>query len=581
VEHVKRDPNQSLGVITFSEAQMVAIQAELDARKRAHPELEALLREDGPDAFFVKNLENVQGDERDVIFFSVGYGPDENRHMTMNFGPLNRQGGERRLNVAITRAHDRVKILASFLPHEIDRGRTQAKGVHLLRSYLEFADQGPKALLGEITAEGGEPESPFEEAVADALQAHGLRVISQVGVGGFRIDLGIKHPTSDYYILGVECDGATYHSSHTARDRDRLRQQVLERLGWTIHRVWSTDWLKDPERELAKALAAYQQTLQDRESGAWRRADPPVDPAPDDSSYPPLGGASTPVIDDEPTAPIAPGLFVRQPLARRYTDAVLPHQGSLDDFYQVSPGTLARLVRQCVEIEGPVHEERVMRAVAQSFGINRVGPRVRERLEEAIRIAAQREGVVRRGTFLWFRGMTTPPIRAANITGAVRRIDEVPPDEIAACVVAFLGSAFSIGYEHLVTAVAREMGYARTGSLVAETIGEIIGDMLTDGTLIDVGGQIRLAETPPRSDDEGSPGLGSAGSLDLPAFFSSRGIEWIDNRTRQGGSFWVVGGRELDDLMAEVARHGLEFRPTDRGARATDYRPGWYLPHQD
>ncbi len=160
----------------------------------------------------MKNLENVQGDERDVILFSVGYGPDQVGNMTMNFGPLNRQGGERRLNVTITRARDCVKILASFHPHDIDRSRTNAVGVHLLRSYLEFAQQGPIALLGEVTAEGGDFDSPFEAEVASALIAQGLRVVAQVGVGGYRIDLGIKHETSDRYIPGIECDGSTYHS---------------------------------------------------------------------------------------------------------------------------------------------------------------------------------------------------------------------------------------------------------------------------------------------------------------------------------------------------------------------------------
>jgi very-short-patch-repair endonuclease/ribosomal protein L17 len=259
IEHVEQHPEQSLGVITFSEAQMIAIQTELDARKRVRPGLEDLLREDRAEGFFVKNLENVQGDERDVILFSVGYGPDQAGNMTMNFGPLNRQGGERRLNVAITRARDRIKILASFRPYEIDRSRTQSKGVHLLRSYLEFAEQGPKALLADLSSEGGEPESPFEEAVVDALQSHGLRIVSQVGVGAFRIDMAVKDEVSDHYILGIECDGATYHSSKTARDRDRLRQEVLERLGWTIHRIWSTDWIKDPVTETKRVLAAVEQ----------------------------------------------------------------------------------------------------------------------------------------------------------------------------------------------------------------------------------------------------------------------------------------------------------------------------------
>jgi very-short-patch-repair endonuclease len=495
VEQVELHPDQSLGVITFSERQMLAIQTEIDARKRARPELEALLREDGPEAFFVKNLENVQGDERDVIFFSVGYGPDQTGRMTMNFGPLNRQGGERRLNVAITRARDRVKILASFHPHDIDRGRTNAKGVHLLRSYLEFADQGPQALLGEITAEGGEPESPFEEAVGDALQGRGLRVTSQVGVGSFRIDLGIKHPSADWYVLGIECDGATYHSSCTARDRDRLRQEVLERLGWRIHRVWSTDWLKDPEREAAKLLAAYEQALRDSDGKGPSRTTRPKDPFPEeDNGYPPIEGAALPESDRGlATTPVLRPADSPQ-VAGRYVEAVLPHRGTREEFDRLAVSALARLVRQCVEVEGPVHEDRVMRAVALCFGIGSVKRLVRARMREAISQAVRSENLLRRGQFLWLREMTMPPVRAANFAGDVREIHEVPPEEIAACITAFLQAAFSISRRALIIAVARELGYHRTGTLVSGAIGNVVNDLIARGTLVDTGGQLRLGD---------------------------------------------------------------------------------------
>lgn len=318
VDHVRRRPGQSVGVIAFSEAQKVAIGTEIDALKRKHPELEGLLPENGDKDmdFFVKSLEEVQGDERDVIFFSVGYGPDLSGKMTMNFGPLNRQGGERRLNVAITRARDRVTILASFRPQDIDHSRTSAVGVHLLRSYLEYAEQGPIALLGEITSEGGEFDSPFEEAVANALAAHGLRVVPQVGVGGFRIDLGIKDDTADRYILGIECDGATYHSSRTARDRDRLRQQILENLGWRIHRIWSTDWLKDPIRETQRVLVAVEQAREQ----PTRAISPPtitLEPRPN-----PLTEEDEPQLVEEQDPPL---VLQERRITQPYVSADLPY----------------------------------------------------------------------------------------------------------------------------------------------------------------------------------------------------------------------------------------------------------------
>jgi very-short-patch-repair endonuclease len=495
VEHVERHPGQSLGVVAFSEAQMMVILAELEARKRARPELEALLSEEGLEGFFVKNLENVQGDERDVILFSVGYGSDQAGHMTMNFGPLNRQGGERRLNVAVTRARERVKILASFPPHAIDLNRTQAKGVHLLRRYLEYAEQGPRALLGEIAAEGGEPESPFELAVADALAARGLRIVAQVGVGAFRIDLGIKDEASDRYVLGIECDGATYHSSRTARDRDRLRQQVLEQLGWRIHRIWSTDWIKDPAREIDKALAALERARVEAPAGDRPSAAPANVDAPAAIGEPPSTGEA-PSTEPERLvgqATLAAAPTEATPVAQTYVAAVLPRHGDLDGFRQTPIGGLARVVQAVVDGEGPVHQDRVMRAIAASFDIARIGSQVRARLLAAIERAVTVELVKRRGEFLWPASMGAPPVRAADASGVARAIREVAPEEIAAGVTAFLERAFAINREDLVSGLARELGYDRAGSQVAAAIDDVVDQMIAGEALVEVGGQVRLA----------------------------------------------------------------------------------------
>src|SRR5262249_2406208 len=199
---------------------------------------------DRDDPFFVKNLENVQGDEREVIVLSVGYGPDASGKVAMRFGPLNRQGGERRLNVAVTRARERAVVVSSMTAGDIDLSRPSSAGPRLLKAYLDYARNGAAALGRAITeADRRDFDSPFEKAVAEELERQGLTVHRQVGCGGFRIDLAITDPVQrGYYRLGIECDGAAYHSSATARDRDRLRQEVLEGLGWRICRVWSTDW---------------------------------------------------------------------------------------------------------------------------------------------------------------------------------------------------------------------------------------------------------------------------------------------------------------------------------------------------
>jgi len=255
-KHAEDKPEKSLGVVAFSSSQREAIEDELYLRKQKNPKLQNFTSEDKLEDFFVKSLENVQGDQRDVMIFGVGYGPDENGKITMNFGPLNRKGGERRLNVAITRAKEKVIVVTSMQPGDLDTSRTSSKGPKHFKKYLEYAKNGDQVLERDINANDQEEfDSEFEEAVYTTLQEEGLDVTTQVQSSGYSIDLAVKHPDKPgKYILGVECDGAAYHSTKTARERDRLRQSVLEDLGWKIHRIWSTDWIRDEKGQVKKIL---------------------------------------------------------------------------------------------------------------------------------------------------------------------------------------------------------------------------------------------------------------------------------------------------------------------------------------
>jgi len=192
-----------------------------------------------------------------VILFSIGYGPDEHGKVSMNFGPLNRDGGERRLNVAITRAKHEVLVFSGLRGDQIDLSRTRARGVRDLKHFLDYAERGPSALAvpGGTVLSGSAPESEFERLVTDRLRAAGYEVQTQVGCSGYRIDLAVVDPaTPGRYLLGVEWDGPTYHRAATARDRDKLRQLVLEGLGWKLHRIWVTDWWHQPEEECRRLL---------------------------------------------------------------------------------------------------------------------------------------------------------------------------------------------------------------------------------------------------------------------------------------------------------------------------------------
>lgn len=268
---------QSIGVVTFNTEQQSLIENLLDAERNKDPRIEWAFSKDSIiEPIFVKNLDTVQGDERDVILFSVTFGPDKSGHITMNFGDLNRQGGERRLNVALTRARSEMVVFSSLPPEKIDLSRTSAAAVADLKHFLGYAEKGPSILGSSIFGPQTDFESPFEIAVARALKDKGWQVHPQIGVSAYRVDLGIVHPDKPgLYLAGVECDGAVYHSSATAKDRDKVRQAVLERLGWKLYRIWSTDWWTNQPKALEDIHVKLTQLLEETQ-----KQEVPVQPEP-------------------------------------------------------------------------------------------------------------------------------------------------------------------------------------------------------------------------------------------------------------------------------------------------------------
>lgn len=250
------EKRRTLGVAAFSVKQAQEIQDQLEVLRRQNENLESFFALDDHEPFFVKNLENVQGDERDVMFLSVGYGRDEHGKAAMRFGPLGNTGGERRLNVLISRARLRCEVFTNMRADDLDLNRTNSIGVRALKQFLSYAQNGDFALS---LPTGREMDSPFEEEVLRAIESLGYCAVPQVGCAGYFIDLSVQDPTTPgRYILGVECDGASYHSAASARDRDRLRAQVLRNMGWTLHRIWSTDWFQNRSTEIQRLKQAIE-----------------------------------------------------------------------------------------------------------------------------------------------------------------------------------------------------------------------------------------------------------------------------------------------------------------------------------
>ncbi|HWY90444.1 MAG TPA: AAA domain-containing protein [Solirubrobacteraceae bacterium] len=293
LDHATERPEESLGVIAMGSKHADRIDETLRRELASHPDLEEFFDESQEEKFFVKNLERVQGDERDAIILSIGYGKNAEGRLLYRFGPLNQQGGERRLNVAITRAKNRLTLVSSFDASDMDPERTSAEGVKLLRLYLQYAaSRGTK--LGDAALD--KPAlNPFEVDVRDSLEAAGIDVVAQYGCSGYLIDYVAKHPKKPgRMVLAIECDGASYHSSPTARDRDRLRQDHLERLGWRFHRIWSADWFRDKQAEIQRTVAAYEKAVEDAD-GPPRVPDGEPSRSPNGESVAPLRASRPPV----------------------------------------------------------------------------------------------------------------------------------------------------------------------------------------------------------------------------------------------------------------------------------------------
>jgi very-short-patch-repair endonuclease len=458
--------SKSLGVVTFNAEQQTLIENLLDEVRGRDPSIEwAFNGEHAEEPVFVKNLETVQGDERDVILFSVTYGPDESGHITMNFGPLNRTGGERRLNVAMTRARTEMLVFSTLPPDRIDLDRTSARAVADLKHFLEYAERGPAMLGAAVHGSLGDFESPFETAVARALRDRKWEVRPQIGVSAFRIDLGIVHPDHPgRYLAGVECDGAMYHSSAVARERDKIRQQVLEGLGWTLFRVWSTDWWTNWQGALAKLHEALTAHLDAEREHVVQALEPqPTDVealASTRSTTAPVSTAGTgdgsadreekeadasaariPGAANEAMAPttIPTGLPGIAPVTRlsastatvnatvadhtpnqcdeHYTMADLGGIAFTPDpnlFYAAEyRPRLATMLDHVIDVEGPIHEEVLLRRIARHHGFKRTGGQIREIILAALgrRRPISKEST---GRFFWPKGTTNnsrPPAR--------------------------------------------------------------------------------------------------------------------------------------------------------------------------
>ena len=359
LEHARETPDESLGVIAFGQHHADNIENVLLHRlsEVKDPSFDEFFAETKEERFFIKNIERVQGDERDVIILSVGYHKDAAGNLPYRFGPILHEGGERRLNVAVTRARTRLTLVSSFSHRDMDPSRSFAKGVDLLRQYLQYAASGGENLGSEVH---DVPLNPFELSIMEGLESRDIPVTPQYGVSGYRIDFACAYPDEPgRMVLAIEADGASYHSGHTARDRDRLRQQVLEDKGWRFHRIWSTAWFRDREAELDKAEEAWKRAIE----AADREEPLPISEA-------------TPEIPQSLSSQRGP----RPDVPRKGT----PGYDIISDYSHLQLFELARWIESDTLLRT---EEDLIREMVKELGFKRSGRRIRYALRGAIRDA--------------------------------------------------------------------------------------------------------------------------------------------------------------------------------------------------
>ena len=419
----------------------------------------------------------MQGDERDVIVFSVGYGPDAEGRFLMNFGPLNKEGGERRLNVAVTRAREKVDLVSSVRARDFSLSDGASAGARLLREYVAYAEAGgAMSASAAASADGREIHewaSPFERDVGEVIQALGFDAVPDVGLGSFRIDIGARsrvEPTD--FVLAIECDGVGYAQTPTARDRERLRHEVLAALGWgRVHRIWSLDWVRNRTAEAQRLKEALEAAIA-RRAGGLEHERTNEDPVRDEDEEAPRERVER-VVHELERSSAAADLPWTTPYHRRD----LRRHSSYYDFHEtVNRREQTDMLVELLRVEAPVSIDYAIRRLAEAWGLRRTGHRISAAGRQAVSQAKRRGGIQIRGEFLWLEGQTLTQVRVPDPSEPLTRrdIDDIPPEEIDLTLTRLLEASAGAGGEQLISLAARVLGFDRTGGRIQAVLSKRI-----------------------------------------------------------------------------------------------------------
>jgi very-short-patch-repair endonuclease len=457
LKHAVEHPELTLGVVAFSMAQREAIMLEVECLRREHNELEEFFHKAPQgEGLFIKNLENVQGDERDIIYISIGYGRTDTGKVTQSFGPLNKEGGQRRLNVLVTRARLSMEIFCNFTSEDIKVTAESSWGLKAFRNFLHYAQQGELLSNNET---GKEPDSPFEEEVIKVIKDLGYDVEPQVGCSGYYLDLAVRDPLhAGRYILAVECDGASYHCSLTARDRDRMRQGVLEGLGWKFHRIWSTDWFRNRKDQSVRLKEAIEAAI--KEQRALEGPNPVKKPE---------------VVKEqftiERTDRVENNIFTLP----NYVETNIQELDLYNDIeiYDETSHNIASALLHIINVESPIHESILTQRLCAFYDLSRAGTKIRSIVKSGLDTLMFKEEIKVVSSFVYKLNKEVVARERSALPASHRKFELIAPEEVEPVFLHVIHESISVNSKAAMLETVKFFGFSKITSTVEERFNTI------------------------------------------------------------------------------------------------------------
>ena len=447
--------NRSIGIVTFSSTQQILIEDLLNDAFVTNPTLEEKAQ-NCSEPLFVKNLENVQGDERDIILFSVGYGPDKDGKVSLNFGPLNRDGGWRRLNVAVSRARYEMKVFSTLRSDQIDLARTSSEGVAGLKAFLEYAEKGKNSFSISSSSTFLKNDSLIN-IIAEKIKEQGYEVNANVGCSGYRVDIGVIDPSNrSEYILGVVCDGENYKSAKSCRDREIIQNDVLRLLGWSVHRIWSMDWIENPNRVINGIIDAIKLALTKEKA-----IEEPVIEIKADIK---LAEIET-ISNQEEIIESEKSLYqIEYSTSPIILCGVYPEEFTYGNWNSL----ISKQINDVIDCEAPISREQLCRRVLSMWNISRIGSRIDVHFSMIFKQMNLK--ITGNGKELFFWKENQDPSEYMNYRVGYSVASDIAPEEVSVAVKEILENQVSLSREDLIREVAHIFGYTRLGTIVVASV---------------------------------------------------------------------------------------------------------------